>query len=162
MQFNCVKKKLNWTFSGTAGVSHQVCQFFFVSSVCLFVRVTMVVTLCTNRFHIQQLYVLPTLYLCVLFIWEQTATCATYSINWMVFITEMKSAYSAVRTGSLNKAVCASSVMGYYSTLLGPQVPQVHLITFRKWLCFSTTSFCSSLFARRLLLVPKHAVVFLV
>ena len=28
-------------FSGTAQVSHQVCQFFFVSSVCLLVRVTM-------------------------------------------------------------------------------------------------------------------------
>jgi hypothetical protein len=43
-------------------------------------------------------------------IWEQTATCATYSINWLVFITEMKSVYSAVRTGSLNKTVCASSL----------------------------------------------------
>ena len=47
------------------------------------------------------------------FIWEQTATCATYSINWLVFITEMKSVYSAVRTGSLNKAVCASSAKVY-------------------------------------------------
>jgi len=45
VQFNCVKKlheKLNWMFSGTAQVFHQVCQFFFVSSVCLFVRVTVV------------------------------------------------------------------------------------------------------------------------
>ena len=29
-------------FSGTAQVSHQVCQFFFVISVCFLVRVTMV------------------------------------------------------------------------------------------------------------------------
>ena len=29
-------------FCGTAHVSHHVCQFFFVSSVCLLVRVTMV------------------------------------------------------------------------------------------------------------------------
>jgi len=50
-----------------------------------------------------------TVFMCFVFIWEQTATCATYSINWLVFITEMKSVYSAVRTGSLNKAVCASS-----------------------------------------------------
>jgi len=64
-----------------------------------------------QQFNIQQPYALPTLYLCVLyFIWEQTATCATYSINWLVFINEMKSVYSAVRTGSLNKAVCASSL----------------------------------------------------
>ena len=44
------------------------------------------------------------------FIWEQTATCATYSINWLVCITEKKGVYCAVRTGSLNKAVCASSL----------------------------------------------------
>ena len=48
-----------------------------------------------------------TVFMCFVFIWEQTATCATCSINWLVFITEMKSAYSAVRTGSLNKAVCS-------------------------------------------------------
>ena len=46
--------------------------------------------------------------MCFVFIWEQTATCATYSINWLVFINEMISIYCAVRTGSLNKAVCAS------------------------------------------------------
>ena len=39
--------------------------------------------------------------MCFVFIWEQTATCATYSINWLVFITEIKSVYSAVRTGAL-------------------------------------------------------------
>ena len=44
MKFNCVTKtapKLNWMFSGTAQFSHQVFSFF-VSSVCLLVRVTMV------------------------------------------------------------------------------------------------------------------------
>ena len=35
-----------------------------------------------------------------------------HAINWLVFITEMESVYSAVRTGSLNEAVCASSVKG--------------------------------------------------
>jgi len=53
-----------------------------------------------------------TVFMCFVFIWEQTATCATYSINWLGFITQMKSVYSAVRTGSLNKAVCASSFKG--------------------------------------------------
>ena len=51
--------------------------------------------------------------MCFVFIWEQTATCATYSINWLVFITEMKSVYCAVRTGSLNKAVCPSYLKGW-------------------------------------------------
>jgi hypothetical protein len=38
------------------------------------------------------------------FVWEQKATCATYeySMNWLAFITEMKSVYSAVRTGPLH------------------------------------------------------------
>ena len=61
-----------------------------------------------QQFNIQQLYVLPTLFTCFVFIWEQTATCGTYSIKLLVFITEMKRVYCAVRTGSLNKAVCAS------------------------------------------------------
>ena len=66
-----------------------------------------------HQFNIQQLYALPTLYLFeFVFIWEQTATCATYCMNWLVFITEMKSVYSAVRTGSLNKAVFVSSLKG--------------------------------------------------
>jgi hypothetical protein len=50
----------------------------------------LLVTWCTNKFNIQQLYALATLYLSFVFIWNQTATCATYSINWLVFIIEMK------------------------------------------------------------------------
>ena len=64
-----------------------------------------------QQFNIQ-LYALSTLCLCFVFIGEQTATRATYITNWLVFITEMKSVYCAVRTGSLNKAVCASSLKG--------------------------------------------------
>ena len=63
-----------------------------------------------KQFNIPQLYILPTIYLFIfffVFISEQTATCATYSINWLIFITEMKSVYGAVRAGALNKAVCA-------------------------------------------------------
>jgi len=65
-----------------------------------------------HQFNNQQMYVLPTLFMCVVFIQELTATCATYSINLLVFITEMKSVYSAVRTEFLNKAVCTSSLNG--------------------------------------------------
>jgi hypothetical protein len=38
---------------------------------------------------------------------EAVCACATYSINRLIFITEMKSVYSEILTGSLNKAVCA-------------------------------------------------------
>ena len=50
--------------------------------------------------------------MCFVFISQQTATPARYNINGLVFITQMKSVYSAVRTGSLNKRVCASSLKG--------------------------------------------------
>ena len=64
-----------------------------------------------QQFNIQQLYALHhTVFMCFVFIWEQTATCATYSLNSLVFIAEMKRVYSAVRTGSLNRAVCASGL----------------------------------------------------
>jgi len=51
-------------------------------------------------------------WLSLVFILEQTVTSNPYCINWLFFVTEMKSVYSAVGTGSLNKAVCAS----YFST----------------------------------------------
>jgi len=39
-----------------------------------------------HQFNIQQSYALPPLYLCVLYLSEnKEATCATYSINWLVF-----------------------------------------------------------------------------
>jgi len=57
-----------------------------------------------HQFNIQQLRSAHAVFMCFVFIWEQTATCATYGINWLVFITEMKSVYSAVRTGFLSKA----------------------------------------------------------
>ena len=64
-----------------------------------------------QQFNIQQLYLLPTLYLCVLYL-SETNSNYCHSINWLVFITEMKSVFCAVRTGSLNKAVCASYLKG--------------------------------------------------
>jgi hypothetical protein len=82
-----------------------------------------------HQFNIQQLYALPTLYLCVLYLaGNKQKTCATYGINWLVFITEMKSVYSAVRTGSLNKAVCTSSLKGHIEDLESLCVSEIPLI----------------------------------
>jgi hypothetical protein len=50
-----------------------------------------------------------TVFVCFVFISEQRAISALYNANWLAFITDMKSVYCAVRTGSLNKAVCFSS-----------------------------------------------------
>ena len=40
-----------------------------------------------------------TVFMYFVFMWEQTVTYATYSTNWLVFITEIKSVYCVVRTG---------------------------------------------------------------
>ena len=40
-------------------------------------------------------------FMCFVWIWEQTAIISLYSINWLVCITETESVYCAVRTGSL-------------------------------------------------------------
>jgi hypothetical protein len=61
------------------------------------------VTLHTTRFNIQKVYVVPTLRLCVLCESQNKATFALLSIKRLVFITEVDSVYSAVRTGSLYK-----------------------------------------------------------
>jgi hypothetical protein len=42
-------------------------------------------------------------FMCFVWISEQTAIISLYSINWLVFITETECAYCAVRAGSLNK-----------------------------------------------------------
>ena len=52
--------------------------------------------------------------MCFVFIWEQTATCATYNSK-LVFIAKMKSVYSVVRTGALNKAVLQHKLFGFYN-----------------------------------------------
>ena len=63
------------------------------------------VTICTARFNPQQFYVLPhtAVFMCFVWIWDQTAIISLYSIDWLVFITETESVYCAVRTGYLNR-----------------------------------------------------------
>jgi len=41
-------------------------------------------------------------FMCFVWISEQTAVISLYNINWLVFITESECVYCAVRTGSLN------------------------------------------------------------
>jgi hypothetical protein len=41
-------------------------------------------------------------FMCFVWMWEQTAIISLYSINWLVFITETECVYCAVRAESLN------------------------------------------------------------
>jgi hypothetical protein len=61
-----------------------------------------VVTICTTSLTFSNSTFFPqSVFTCFVWIWQQTAVISLYSINWLVFKTEMKSVYSAVRTGSL-------------------------------------------------------------
>jgi len=59
---------------------------------------TPVVTIYTARFNTHEVHVLPTQTVFICFVWisEQTAIISLYSINWLVFISEIECVYCAV------------------------------------------------------------------
>ena len=74
---------------------------------------SLLVTSRTARFNIQKFHIVIARNLCDLYgSRNKQQNVALCKIKRSVFITELESVYSAVRTGSLNKAVCASSVKG--------------------------------------------------
>jgi hypothetical protein len=70
------------------------------------------VSLRTAMFNIQKFYMV--LALCGVFfaVLRTDSDFALYIINWLVFITVVESVHSAVRTDSLYKADCVSSLKG--------------------------------------------------
>jgi hypothetical protein len=62
-----------------------------------------VVTICTTSLTFSNYTFCPhSVFVCFVWISEQTAIISLYNINWLVFVTEMECVYCAVRTGSLN------------------------------------------------------------
>jgi hypothetical protein len=56
------------------------------------------------------------MYLCGFYLsQEKRANFALPNRNWLVFITEIKSVYCAVRSGSLNETVYAASLKGLFN-----------------------------------------------
>ena len=78
----------------------------------LFTSWNLLVMWCTNMFNNYELYVLSTLYLCVLCLSENKGRLVPLTQHKLVIITKMNSVYCAVRAGSLNKIVCAPSLKG--------------------------------------------------
>ena len=61
------------------------------------------VTICTTSLTFNSSVFCPhSDFMCFVQISEQTAVISLYSINWLVFVTEMECVYCAVQTGSLN------------------------------------------------------------
>jgi hypothetical protein len=64
---------------------------------------SLVVTICTTSLTFNNSTFCPhTVFMCFVWIWEQTAIISLYSINWLVFVTETECVYCVVWTGSLN------------------------------------------------------------
>ena len=61
------------------------------------------VTICTTSLTFNNSTFCPhTVFMCFVWISEQTAIISLYNINWLVFITQTQCVYCAVRTGSVN------------------------------------------------------------
>ena len=95
-----------WIWEQTAIISlYSINWLVFISETeCVYCAVrtgslVTVVTICTTSltFTISRFYP-HSIFLCFVWIWEQTAIISLYSINWLVFITETKCVYCAVRT----------------------------------------------------------------
>jgi hypothetical protein len=54
------------------------------------------------RYVLHSMFCPHSVFMCFVWIWEQTVIISLYSFNWLVFITETECVYSAVRTGFLN------------------------------------------------------------
>jgi len=65
---------------------------------------------CTASFNIINVIFCPFVFVRLVWILGQTVNFARYSIQYLVFITEMTSVYCAVRTGSLNRKDHVSSL----------------------------------------------------
>jgi hypothetical protein len=61
-----------------------------------------VVTICTTSLTFNNSPFCPhSVFMCFVWIWEQTAIISLYNLNWLVCITETECVYCAVRTGYL-------------------------------------------------------------
>ena len=83
------------------------------------------VTICTASLIFNNSMFCPhSVFVCFVWIWEQTAIISLYSIKWLVCITETECVYCAVRTESLNTSrVTWLGRLGADVWSLGPHLP---------------------------------------
>jgi hypothetical protein len=80
-------------------------------------------------------------FMCFVWISEQTTIISLYSINWLVFITETECVYCAVRTESLNNSTfCPHSVFMCF-VWISEQTAIISLYSIN-WLVFITATEC--------------------
>ena len=87
------------------------------------------VTICTTILTFKDSTFCPhSVFVCFVWIWEQTAIISLYSINWLVCITETECVYCAVRTGSLNvtQVIPCVKVLGFNQGKFADYEPSGH------------------------------------
>ena len=119
LQHNLLSRLYYWHSSTTVlSLSRSVLLVYWFS------WPSAVVTLCTATFAFNNCTFCPhSVFMCFVWIWEQTAIVSLYSINWLVFITETGCVYCAVRTGSLY-IIPRSAHTVYLCVLCGSQNKQ--------------------------------------
>ena len=100
-----------------------------------------VVTICTASLTFNNSTFCPhSVFMCFVWIWEQTAIISLYKINWLGYITETWSVYCAVRT----EYVCTVQVNLVLSIDLTYKLPKLHFhstLTAGSW--FSSLCDCN-------------------
>ena len=77
------------------------------------------VTICTTSLTFSNSTFCPhSVFMCFVWIWEQTAIISLHNLNWLVFITETECVYCAVRAGPLYIIDVNSSVQAVPSLKL--------------------------------------------
>ena len=90
------------------------------------------VTICTASLTFNNSTFCPhSVFMCFVWISEQTAIISLYNINWLEFITQTESVYCAVRTGYLNNFQ-DTSIIDILST---PYVTQCSVLS-HPYLCY--------------------------
>jgi hypothetical protein len=94
-----------------------------------------VVTICTASLTFSNSTFCPhSVFICFVWIWEQTAIISLYNINWLVFVTEVKSVYCAVLSKDIYfKSPC--DAISSDNTAMHHICANVHkiLVERRKW-----------------------------
>ena len=80
-------------------------------------------------------------FMCFVWIWEQTAIISLYSIDWLVFITETECVYCAVRTGSLYIILSSAHSVFMCFVWISEQTAIISLYNIN-WLVFVTETRC--------------------
>jgi len=135
-------------------ITETGCVYCEVRTGYWYIKFSPVVTICTSSLTFTILRFAHTVYMCFVWIWEQTAIISLHNINCSIFITETECVYCKVRTGSIVTVVtiCTTNLTFTNSTIYPHNVfmcfvsisEQTSIISLYSinWLVFITETEC--------------------